>query len=181
MARVGDIKMKLLRLIAVFVLIGLLEGLTMVTPAEAQNSFSATLTGFQVVPAISTTGAGTFSATLVGGVLNYTLTYRALRSAVQEAHIHLGQTNVNGGFFAFLCSNLANAPAGTPLCPAPPATVTGTIAPADVVATPRQGIGAGELAEAIRAMRAGVTYVDVHSAAFTAGEIRGQIRAGLGP
>ena len=38
-----------------------------------------------------------------------------------------------------------------------------------------QGIAAGELGELSRAMRAGVTYANVHTATYPAGEIRGQI------
>jgi len=39
-----------------------------------------------------------------------------------------------------------------------------------------QGIAAGEIAEIIRAMRAGVTYANVHTNKHPTGEIRGQLR-----
>ena len=38
-----------------------------------------------------------------------------------------------------------------------------------------QGIAAGEFAELVRAMRAGATYVNIHTTAFPGGEIRGQV------
>jgi hypothetical protein len=38
-----------------------------------------------------------------------------------------------------------------------------------------QGIAAGEFAEVLKAIRAGVVYVNVHSALFPGGEIRGQL------
>jgi hypothetical protein len=53
--------------------------------------------------------------------------------------------------------------------------VTGTIIPSDVVGPAVLGIAPGEFAEFVRAIRAGMTYVNVHNATFQAGEIRGQI------
>ena len=43
-----------------------------------------------------------------------------------------------------------------------------------------QGIAAGELGEAAAAMRAGVTYANVHNSTCGGGEIRGQIGRGNG-
>ena len=53
--------------------------------------------------------------------------------------------------------------------------VTGTVTSADVIGPASQGIAPGEFGELVRAMRAGITYVNVHSTMFPAGEIRGQI------
>ena len=39
-----------------------------------------------------------------------------------------------------------------------------------------QGVAPGEFDELIRAIRAGVAYVNVHSSTFPAGEVRGQLR-----
>ena len=57
-----------------------------------------------------------------------------------------------------------------------PGIVTGVVTAADVVAVPSVGIGAGEFAEVIRAMRKGDTYANVHTTLFPGGEIRGQIQ-----
>ena len=139
----------------------------------------ATLQGFQEVPAISTAGHGTFVATRSadGTTFTFELTYADLEGnvgeggAVTAAHIHLGQRGVAGGVAVFLCGG-----GGRPGCPVPPATVTGTFTAADVIGPTAQGIDAGELEELIRAARAGVTYVNVHTTRFMSGEIRGQIR-----
>ena len=140
-------------------------------------SFRAALTGYQEVPPLSTRAGGTFEASLTGDQqISWELTYRDLESAVQQAHIHFGQRAVNGGVSAFLCSNLAGAPAGTQPCPEPPARITGTIRPQDVVGPASQGIEPGAFDELLAAMRAKVTYANVHSSTFPNGEIRGQIR-----
>jgi hypothetical protein len=64
---------------------------------------------------------------------------------------------------------------GTQLCPAAPATITGTIRAADVIGPAGQGITAGQLGELVSAMKAGVTYANVHSTLYPAGEIRAQL------
>ncbi len=56
-----------------------------------------------------------------------------------QAHIHVGQSGVNGGIAVFLCSNLGNGPAGTQACPPSPATVSGIADADDVLAVAAQG------------------------------------------
>lgn len=139
--------------------------------------FHATLTGYEEVPAISTPASGRFKATLnaAGDQLSWKLSYRDVSTPVQQAHIHFGQKAVNGGVSAFLCSNLPGAPAGTQPCPNTTAKLTGTIDAQDVIGPVAQGIAPGEIGELVSAMRAGVTYANVHSDAYPNGEIRGQI------
>ncbi len=143
------------------------------------------LTGFEEVPALSTPGNGEFKARISDDEtrIQYELSYRDLESTVQQAHIHIGNVSVNGGISVFLCSNLGNGPAGTKPCPPAPATISGTITAADVspnipatAAARAQGLDTGEMAELIRAMRAGGTYVNVHTTVRAGGEIRSQIR-----
>jgi CHRD domain len=144
--------------------------------AEPATSFSARLTGYSEVPPISTTANGRFEARLTDDGIRWRLRYADLEGgAVQQAHIHFGQRHVNGGVSAFLCTNIGGAPAGTQPCPEPPATITGTIRAADVVGPAAQGIAPGELDELVRAMEAGVTYANIHSATYPMGELRGQI------
>lgn len=140
----------------------------------------ANLVGFQEVPAVSSPCEGQFRARIsnAGSQIEFELSYQNLEGNVQQAHIHFGQKGVNGGVSIFLCSNLNNAPAGTPLCPGPNSgTVTGTRQAASVIGgAVAQGIAAGELAELIEAIHAGKAYANVHSDKFPAGECRGQIR-----
>jgi hypothetical protein len=44
-----------------------------------------------------------------------------------------------------------------------------------VIGPASQGIGTGQFDKLVEAIRSGVTYVNVHSPQFPAGEIRGQI------
>jgi hypothetical protein len=150
--------------------------------AHDRSTFGGFLSGYQEVPAVSTGASGTFRAAINRSEdsIAWELTYTKLESAVQQAHIHLGQRSVNGGIVVFLCSNLPNPPAGTQNCPPPPATIRGTITAAQVTGiqpagTNPQGLDPGEFDELVRAMRAGVTYANVHSARSPGGEIRTQI------
>jgi hypothetical protein len=146
---------------------------------------SAELTGYEEVPAISTMGNGTFTARINRSAqeITYRLTYSDLESPVTQAHIHFGQRAVNGAIVAFLCNNVGISPLGTPRCPGPfDGTVDGTIRPFAVLDTTDdtpppggQGIAQGEFDELVDAIKAGVTYANVHSEQWPAGEIRGQI------
>jgi hypothetical protein len=145
--------------------------------AGGEREVRTRLSGYQEVPAVSTDAGGKFKARVRSSheEIKYELSYSALTGAVLQAHIHLGQRAVNGGVSAFLCSNLGNGPAGTHACPPGPATIKGTIGPDDVVGPDVQGIDPGQFEELVRAIRAGVTYANVHSEKFPGGEIRGQL------
>lgn len=155
----------------------LLAALTAADASAQQRQIRAQLSGFEEVPSISTTGHGTFRATISndGQSIQWELRYAALEGEVAQAHLHLGQPGVNGAVSVFLCSNLGNGPAGTQPCPPPPATLTGTIVADDVIGPAAQGIEPGELDEVIRAIRHGAVYANVHSDLFPGGEIRGQL------
>ena len=154
------------------------------------KKISEILTGYEETAApgnaggaVSTTGNGTFTARISNDEtrINWELSYSDLEGAVQQAHIHFGQKAITGPISVFLCTNLGNGPAGTQPCPAPPATISGTITAADVTNLANErGISAGELDELIAAIRAGATYVNVHSTRWPSGEIRSQIDGNSG-
>ena len=150
---------------------------------DDDEEFKASLRGFQEVPAISTTGRGSFRAVLSEDrtTLTYTLTYSGLIGEVHQAHIHLGQKGVNGGVSAFLCETTTapdpfaeGAPGDAPTCPQE-GTVTGVLTAINVIGPNAQGIAPGEFGELVVAMESGVTYANVHSMRWPGGEIRGQI------
>ena len=158
--------------------------------AEAAE-FSANFSGFQEVGAL---GAGQTGAIFSQGkgkleldlnkngppALTYRLTYSGLGSAVTQAHVHFGKVHVAGGIIAFFCTNLGNGPAGTPACPPNGGTVTGIITPGSVIGPGAQGIAAGNFDALAAAINSNTAYGNIHTVTFPAGEIRGQIRHGLG-
>jgi len=135
------------------------------------------LSGYQEDPlAFSTPGSATFVATINDRdqSISYRLSYKDLPTNVVQAHIHLGGKAQSGGVSVFLCGGgPVTAPA--PACPPGNATVTGTLTAANVIGPAAQGIAAGEFAELVQAIRAGTTYVNVHTTERPGGEIRAQI------
>jgi len=138
-----------------------------------RNHVKARLQGFNEVPAVSSTGTGRFQARIVDdSSIDFELTYEGLEgTATTAAHVHLGNKSDSGGVSYFLCGG-----GGRPACTATSGTFTGTVTAADVVGPAAQGIAPGEIAEIIRAMRAGITYANVHTSKHPSGEIRGQLR-----
>ena len=132
-----------------------------------------TLTGYQETPGNYSPGTGTFTATIDRGAspptITYTLTYSGLSTPATGAHIHFANRYDPGAIVAFLCGGIK------PPCPAGGGTVTGTITAADVLSVPSQGITAGDFDGLVDVIQAGMAYVNVHTAKFPAGEIRGQI------
>ncbi len=139
--------------------------------SAADRHFNARLTGFEETPAIVGSGSGTLQLTLHDDqTIDFVLTYSGLTGPASAAHIHIGQAAQAGGVTIFFCGGGGRDP-----CPGDAGTVTGTITADDVMAVPAQGIADFDLAAVLRAMRAGVTYANAHTAAHGGGEIRGQI------
>ncbi|MGH2774827.1 MAG: CHRD domain-containing protein [Actinomycetota bacterium] len=139
--------------------------------SKGRNTFNARLAGYNEVPSVSTSASGRFTAKVnrADEEISYKLRYEDLEGPVLFAHIHLGQKGANGGVSAFLCGGGHADP-----CPQE-GEVRGVIGPDDVVGPDVQGIDPGEFDELVDAMKAGVTYANVHSERFPGGEIRGQI------
>jgi hypothetical protein len=169
--------------------VGLVSASALVVAAQGFKNIRELLTGYEEVPAVSTTGSGEFRARISndGSSIDWELSYEDLEGAVQQGHLHFGNVGVNGGITVFLCTNLGNGPAGTQPCPAPPATISGTILAADVspnipatLAARTQGLNTGEIDELIAALRNNSVYVNVHSTMWPGGEIRKQINGNSG-
>jgi hypothetical protein len=119
-----------------------------------------------------TDAQGTLTAVLKADSITYKLTYTHMTSTTLFSHFHFGEPGVNGAVFVFLCGG-----GGRPACPSPGGTVTGVITAADILGVSDQGIVAGNFNDAARILRSGDAYVNVHSAVFPSGEIRGQLVA----
>jgi hypothetical protein len=151
------------------------------SPAARAEPIMASLIGNQEVPVVSTAARGEFHGTISEDEqsIEYELMYSGLQGMVTQGHIHVAQLSVNGSIVVWLCGTTTNpGPAGTQTCPQS-GTITGTITAANVVAgsMEAQQLMAGDLAAVIAAIRARVTYANVHTDLSPGGEIRGQIRA----
>ena len=142
-------------------------------PDRAKTS----LRGFEEVPVVLTNASGELKLRIddQASMIEYELSYEGLQGTVTQAHIHIGQRDVNGGITVWLCQTTTNpSPTPVPTCPQT-GTVTGTITPSSVIGPAAQGVSAGELADVIRLIRAGKAYGNVHTSQSPGGEIRGQL------
>ena len=119
--------------------------------SQATVKFSAALTVSQETdhPKGTKPGAsGTFTATLTGSKLKWTLTWKNLTGPATQAHIHVGKRGISGNVLVPLCP---------PGCSSP-------------------NHGTWTLSNAnIKLIESGGTYVNVHTAKNSLGEIRGQL------
>jgi CHRD domain len=172
-----------IQLVLAFGVVSLLAAVG-VAVATGGRDIREKLTGYEEVPTQSTPANGEFKARVsrFSEKIEYRLSYRDFESDVSQAHIHLGARATNGGITVWLCGNPSETitpPAGTPACPLREGSVSGVLEPDDVVAgAAAQGIAAGEFDEVVDAIRAGVTYANVHSANRPPGEIRAQLSEG---
>jgi hypothetical protein len=155
------------------------------------QEFIAHLTGFDEIGVIPSpyTGAilskGKAEATLElnrnAGTIAYTLSYSNVGTtppstgSVTQAHIHFGKSHATGGVLVFFCSNLGNAPAGTPPCSDNNDTITGTWTTASIGAIPGQNVSAGDFDTLANALLSNTAYANIHTTALPTGELRGQV------
>ena len=119
-----------------------------VSAVSAQTQFTATLTGDQETPPVSTPASGTGLAILnqAEDTLNVTLTFQDLVAPQTVAHIH------------------GPAAPGVPASPVIDLPL-GQISAMDFPITPQE----------VEWLKAGLLYFNVHSETYPNGEIRGQI------
>jgi hypothetical protein len=153
------------------------------------QKYSAQLNGFDELGGLSdqtgansgailTKGRATFELDLDKNnqTATYKLTYSDLTSTAIMAHIHFGKVHVPGSIMVWLCqTTLAPGPTGTPTCPEPNGTVTGTITASSVQAIATQNVTAGDFDALLAALESNTAYANVHSVNFPTGELRGQV------
>jgi len=110
------------------------------------------------------------------GAISFSLNFSDLSSPLSVAHLHFAPSKVAGGVMIFLCGG-----GGQPACPAATSgSITGTITAVNVTGPTGQGITVGDLDSALEAVRNDRSYANMHTTNFPDGEIRGQVRRGLG-
>jgi hypothetical protein len=159
---------RLIVVLAVFALF--VVGAVPALSANSAKNFRTHLTGAEEVPAVDTRAQGQaiFKLSADGTELHYKLIVANIHD-VTQAHIHVGAAGVNGPVVAFLY------PDGPPpqLIPGrfQGVLATGTITASNLVG-PLSGASMEDLLEEIES---GNAYVNVHTLANPAGEVRGQI------
>jgi hypothetical protein len=133
-------------------------------PTNQSETFAAQLDGSEVFPnPVVTDASGTaeFELSADGSQLSYTLSVADIED-VFSAHIHLGARGEEGEIAVTLYQ-------GDPM------TLTGVLAAGTITSADVSGGGLTTLSGLVQRMRNEETYVNVHTAAYPAGEIRGQI------
>jgi len=126
------------------------------TPANP--TFIATMNGANEVPAKAVAGTGTFSVVKSGATYTYTITYTGMTGALTAAHIH-GPAAVGANAVPIVPFDVTGAGAS--------GTLTGTFTQTSFVTIPPDSLD--------KLMTSGNAYVNLHTAANAAGEIRGQL------
>jgi hypothetical protein len=139
------------------------------TPAQAQTiELTATLTGANETPApgiaSGSYGTATVTVDLATQTINWVIDVWNMPSGVNNAHFHVGgpglagPTVVNVAFPANISNDFR---------------LTGSATSANLMVRADQGIRSWE--DFLQSLVGGQTYLNIHSANFPGGEIRGQV------
>jgi len=120
------------------------------------DTFTATLSGSEEVPAVESDATGTATVTLDGDKLSWSIEVKGIDNPTM-AHIHHGAPGENGGVLVPLFRGEKGSAFSGMLA-------EGSTTVADSVA---------------QVIRAGNAYVNVHTTGNPRGEIRGQLKSGM--
>ncbi len=152
--------------IATILALGGITANSFINSALGQQSFTVELTGDEEVPPVNTDATGIFNLVIVNQTSGYQLSVNNLANAT-AAHIHRGEEGENGKIVV----TLYNATM-------PTAPTSGLLSQGNITASNLQGPLAGQqLTDLIDIIDNGTAYVNVHTADFPLGEIRGQLAA----
>jgi hypothetical protein len=135
--------------------------------SSPSNNFGATLNGASEVPPTTSSGTGTATVTVSGTTATYTVSFTGLSGNASASHIHVGAVGTA------VAGNVIVAFSGVPANTS--GNFTGTFTSADVKAQTNPPISTFD--DVVAQMRAGNTYVNIHSTVNGGGEIRGQLAA----
>jgi Cu/Zn superoxide dismutase len=149
-----------LRILGVVASIAVLTGWSGPATAPQQSvKYTAKMNGATETPPNTEKAMGTATLTLAGNQLRYTITLQGLSGPATAAHIHLGKVGVSGPpVYTFTIKKIAD----------------GTLAEGSVDLT--KDVSKGVSGDSLKVLlNNGNAYVNVHTAAHGAGEIRGQV------
>lgn len=143
------------------------------TVAAQPRNYRAHLSGGEEVPpvAVRSQGQAVFQLNKDGTALSYKLIVANI-SGITQAHIHCGAAGTNGPVVAFLFGLVPAGGAFNGVLQSGVITADNVIARPDSAACPG---GVANFAEMMAKIESGDAYVNVHTSAFPAGQIRGQI------
>jgi hypothetical protein len=162
---------KLIILIGLSLLIAVVAAAGVSAKPEHNRNFVAPLSGAEEVPPVDTRARGLakFQLSKDGSEIHYKLIVANIEN-VTQAHIHLAPAGVNGPVVVWLY----------PVAPPAqliPGRFNGVLAEGTITEANLVGLLADKtLSDLVDEMRAGNTYVNVHTSQFPPGEVRGQIR-----
>jgi len=117
-------------------------------------------------PAVSSDARGNVALRVAANSIEFLLSVDPLPiTAVTAAHIHVGAAGTNGPIIFSLFDSGFGIPFASPH--------SSVLTPANL--QPRPDAGIATFSDALAAIRSGNAYVNVHTTAFPAGEIRGQL------
>lgn len=140
---------------------------------HGQRNFRAHLNGGAEVPSVDTNAQGQAIVQLSKD--ESSLYYKLIAANIEgvtQAHIHCGPPDANGPVVVFLFGFNADGVAPNGILS------EGSATDAEVIARPDSAVcpgGVSDLADVISQIRAGNAYVNVHTLANPAGEVRGQL------
>jgi Cu/Zn superoxide dismutase len=149
-----------LRILGVVASIAVLTGWSGPATVPQQSvKYMAKMNGATETPPNTEKATGTATLTLAGNQLRYMITVQGLSGPATAAHIHLGKVGISGPpVYTFTIKKIAD----------------GTLAEGSVDLT--KDVSKGVSGDSLKVLlNNGNAYVNVHTAAHGAGEIRGQV------
>jgi len=136
-------------------------------PTRADFTATATLLGANELPPHNVPGTGSATIDFLAALdeITYTVTFSGLTAPATASHIHIGAATANGPVvLPFTNQAPPHATAGT---------FSGTLTNADIIGQAATGLT--DISQIAALIEAGNAYVNIHTATFPGGEIRGQL------